>query len=95
MVPSSRNDTVGRIDSHLIQEKFQRIFFDRLVVNKTNRFSDSTIFYARRNLLHQTLAQITIDIQLGISGNFYHVGRNALVIKNIEYAAEIVSNYII
>jgi len=73
MVSSSRNNTICRVDSHFIQEKFQRIFFYRLVIYKTYRFPYPAIFYTGGNFFHQTFALITINIQLRVSRYFYHV----------------------
>src|SRR5690606_4359902 len=89
------NNAVGCVDSHLCQEKFQRIFSNRLIVNESYRLAYSSFFYAGGNFFDHAFAHVAVDVEFGVACNLDHVRLYAMVIKNIENAAEIVPDHIV
>src|SRR5690606_8392151 len=95
VIPSARNQTICSINSHFIQKEIKRVLFNFAVINKTYRFAYFSISNATPYFLHQAFTHITTNVKLGISGYFYHMSRNTLIIKKTKDTIEIMPDYII
>src|SRR5690606_20930186 len=84
MVPTSRDHAVGTHDVHFVLEKLQGVLVYLFVIDETDGVADLPMFHTGGNLFDKALAQVVVNIQLGIAGYFDHVGRYGFKLEHGE-----------
>ena len=96
MVAAARDHAVGIfLYVHAPLEEFQGVLPDVPVIDKAHRFTDLAVLHAGRELFDKALAQVVVDIELGVARDLDHMGRDALEGKHVENVSKAVPDQVV